>query len=197
MSSGSWSWYQSIITGHRVWCRNGLPFREDGSLHIWHSVTEWREFCWRREEAAARGNLLPFYPWDLKCQSTAVKHAQEGGRLCFYYFRATALLSQWSWRAVGNVEASTRATAQPVYMLKCSVSLYDASVFNNSSFNIIVLVEYVKVFPLFPFSCRSWSMALGPLEAVSSWCVLTLLCDFSNLPGDLQPPPCFRGVGKD
>lgn len=192
MSSGSWSWYQSIITGDTVWCRNGLPFREDGSLHIWCSVTEWREFCWQREEAAARGSLLPLYPWDLRCQSMAVKHAQEGGHLCFYYFRATALLSQWSWRAVGNMEASTRATAQPVYMLKCPVFMMLLYLIIAVSI-LLFWLNMWRCFPYFPFPAE----ALGPLEAVSSWWVFTLLCDFPNLPGDLQPPPCFREVGKD
>lgn len=120
MFSGNHSWYQSSIShgdSNTMWCRNRLPFRGWISVHL--TFSSWMERTLLVEGGGCMYRAVWFClsPQNLGCQSMAVPKRRRV--FAFDCFGGTALLSQWSKGAVGNIEASPRAKLQPVYMLKC------------------------------------------------------------------------------
>lgn len=128
-------------------------------------------------------------PQDLGFQSMAVKHAQEKEDVCIWLFWTNCFaFTVWgTWRQAQEQQHS-------LYICEnVRLVFYNANLFNNSSLIIAVLVEYVQMFP------PLYSPFTGAVEVLYRFSghVLTSLCDFPILPGDEQPLPCLRGVGKD
>jgi len=100
-----------------------------------------------------QGSTLPLFPQDLGFQSMAVKRTRERENIRILLFWRNCFAFTVELNGCGESGGKPKSNNSARIYAK---TLDYSYVFNNSSFSITVLAEYVEVFPLlFPLSGRS------------------------------------------